>query len=135
MNLKANVKDLYAMLFQGRTEEAWEKYYAEDVVRRTEWETRVGRTQNRDEDREFVDNVESWKSNEITAMGADEEREVTMVQFSQEFLHKKFGPMARWTCLRRVRLRDEAQQQEWRTALKNELAIGLPGDRWQEPAS
>ena len=93
MNLKANVKDLYAMLFQGRTEEAWEKYYAEDVVRRTEWETRVGRTQNRDEDREFVDNVESWKSNEITAMGADEEREVTMVQFSQEFMHKKFGPL------------------------------------------
>ena len=36
MNLKANVKDLYAMLFQGRTEEAWEKYYAEDVVRMTE---------------------------------------------------------------------------------------------------
>ena len=93
MNLNASVKDLYAMLFQGRTEEAWEKYYAEDVVRRTEWGTRVGRTQNRDEDREFVDDVESWKSNEITAMGADEERGVTMVQFSQEFMHKKFGPL------------------------------------------
>ncbi len=91
MNLKASVKDLYAMLFQGCAEEAWEKFYAEDVVRRTEWETRVGRTQNRDNIQEFVDSVESWKSNEITAMGIDEDRAVTMVQFSQEFKHKKWG--------------------------------------------
>ena len=91
MNLNASVKDLYAMLFQGRTEEAWEKFYAEDVVRRTEWETRVGRTQNRDNIQEFVDSVESWTSNEITAMGTDEERAVTMVQFSQEFKHKRWG--------------------------------------------
>ncbi len=91
MDLKACVKDLYAMLFEGRTEEAWERFYAEDVVRRTEWETRVGRTQNRDYIQEFVDNVESWTSNEITGIGIDEERAVTMVQFSQEFKHRMWG--------------------------------------------
>ena len=91
MNLNASVKDLYAMLSQGRTEEAWEKYYAEDVVRRTEWGTRVGRTQNQDDIQEFIDHVELWKSNEITAMCADEERAVTTVQFSQEFMHKLWG--------------------------------------------
>jgi ketosteroid isomerase-like protein len=92
MTLRESVKDLYGMLWQGRAAEAWDKYYADDLVRRNGFEpTRVGKTQNQAHEQDFLNCVTDWKAFELQAMAVDEDRSVTMVVLFMEFTHKQWG--------------------------------------------
>jgi uncharacterized protein (TIGR03067 family) len=92
MNLKASVEDLNAMLLQGRIQEAWNTYYADDVVRRAGQDTPlVGMKLNLEHDKDFVISVTEWGSSAIKAVAVDEDKAVTMVEWSLEFTHKVWG--------------------------------------------
>ena len=92
MNRKASVEDLNAMLLQGRTQKAWSTYYAGDVVRRVGQDTPlVGKELNLEDDKDFVNNVTEWGGCAIKAVAVDEDKEVTMVEWSLEFTHKVWG--------------------------------------------
>jgi uncharacterized protein (TIGR03067 family) len=92
MTLKESVKDLYGMLWQGRAAEAWDKYYADDLVRRNGFEpARVGKIRNQVHEQDFLNCVTGWKVAEIKAMAVDEDHSVTMVELLMEFTHKQWG--------------------------------------------
>lgn len=92
MNLKASVEDLNAMLLEGRTQEAWNKYYADDMVRRTEWGGLVvGKDLIQERDQDMRNDVAEWGRFAINAVAVDPDKAVTMVEWSLEFTHKSWG--------------------------------------------
>ena len=105
MNLKASVEDLNAMLLQGRTQEAWNTYYAGDVVRRAGQDTPlIGKELNLEHDKDFVNSVTEWGGCAIKAVAADEDKSVTMVEWSLEYTHKFWGHIVQnQVCVQRWR--------------------------------
>jgi len=78
MDLKARVEDLNQMVLDGKMLEAFEKYYADDVVMQ---EINMDPVSGKDANRE---REEKWLSG---AVGDD----VTMVEWFMDYAHKEYG--------------------------------------------
>lgn len=81
MSFLQKIKDLYGMIGQGQLLDAFEKYYAENVVM-TEIgeEPRVGKDLNRVYEKKFLASVEAFHGMGIDAFTANEDEGITAVE-------------------------------------------------------
>lgn len=81
MSYLQKAKDLYAMIGQGQLLEAFEQYYAENVVMEEAGETpREGKDVNREYEKKFLGMVKEIHGGGVDAFTSNEEEGVTMVQ-------------------------------------------------------
>jgi predicted DNA-binding protein YlxM (UPF0122 family) len=80
MSYLQKAKDLYAMINQGQLLEAFEKYYANDVVMQEVGEAeRVGKDINREYEKKFLAMIKEIHGGGVTHFTSNEETGVTMV--------------------------------------------------------
>jgi hypothetical protein len=81
MTNKEKVTDLYRLITNGQLMDAFEKYYADEVVM-TELgeEPRVGKELNRSYEQKFLDSIEDFHGMGIDSITADDDNAVTAVE-------------------------------------------------------
>lgn len=81
MSVEEKIKDVYNHIQNGTALDAFEKYYAENVVMVLEDGTEVeGKDTNRDRENEFFGSVESFNGMGITAFTVNEDEGATAVE-------------------------------------------------------
>ena len=85
-------QDLYKMIFSGQLMDAFEKYYAEDVVM-TEVgeEPRRGKEANRAYEEKFASGLAEVHGANIAAIASNEETGHVFIENSMDFTHKEWG--------------------------------------------
>ncbi len=92
MSIKTDVENMNAMSLQGKWQEAFDKYYADDAVRKISGLVPlVGKDMIRKQGEDFLNGCTELPSYEIKAVAVDEENNVSMVELFQEFTHKLYG--------------------------------------------
>lgn len=80
MNLKHNAEELNRMIMEGQILEAFEKFYADDVIMQENSEDeRVGKDVNREFEKQFVSNVESGTAKLVSTAYSDDGKTVMNV--------------------------------------------------------
>ena len=73
--------EMYQMLGEGKMMEAFEKYYAEDVVMvEANGEAREGKDKNREFELQFLDSIKEMHDGGVSAITSNEDTGVTMVE-------------------------------------------------------
>lgn len=81
MSYLDKINDIYDHLAQGKAMDAFEKYYADDVVMVLEDGTEVeGKDTNRERENEFFDSVEEFHGMQVKGISSNEESGVTAVE-------------------------------------------------------
>lgn len=81
MSVEEKIKDVYKHIQNGTALDAFEKYYAENVVMVLEDGTEIeGKDTNRERENEFFGSVESFNGMGITVVTANEEKGATAVE-------------------------------------------------------
>ncbi|MHC4556390.1 MAG: nuclear transport factor 2 family protein [Planctomycetota bacterium] len=92
MSIKTDVENMDAMSSQGKWQEAFEKYYADDAVRKVSGLVPlVGKDMMREHAEDFLNGCTELPSHEVKVVAVDEENNVSMIEMSQEFTHKFYG--------------------------------------------
>lgn len=90
MSLKELVEDLNSMILKGQILEAFEKYYADDVVmQENEQPPTVGKDLNREREKQFLANVTEFRGAEVKAVAVGDN--VSMVEWFYDYTHKEWG--------------------------------------------
>ncbi len=90
MELKESVNDLNSMILQGNALEAFEKYYAEDVVmQENDLPPTVGKEANREREKEFFSKVVEFRGAEVKAVAIGDG--ITMVEWFFDYTHEDWG--------------------------------------------
>lgn len=84
-------QQLNDMILQGKILEAFDKFYADDVVMEEDGNERVGKDTNREYEEQFVDSIEAFHSAEIKARAVDEENKVTFSEWSMDMTLEGVG--------------------------------------------
>ncbi len=90
MDIQASVKDLNQMILEGKMMDAFEKYYADDVVmQEINMEPIVGKDANRKREIKWLDGITNFRGAEVknAAVGDD----VSMVEWFMDYSHKEYG--------------------------------------------
>ncbi len=83
------ISDIYDHIAQGTALDAFEEYYAENVVMILEDGTEVeGKDTNRERENEFFDSVEAFHGIDITAITSNEEEGLTAVESAMDVTFK-----------------------------------------------
>jgi ketosteroid isomerase-like protein len=78
------------MILEGRALEAFEKYYAEDVVmQENELPPTIGKAANREREKEFFSNLVELRGADVKAVAVGDG--VTMVEWFFDYTHKEWG--------------------------------------------
>lgn len=80
-NIDARDQELNDMILQGKILEAFEEFYAEDIVMEEGGEQREGKEANREYEEQFVDSLEAFHNAEIRSRAVDEENNVTLSEW------------------------------------------------------
>jgi len=81
MNNLDRIKEIYEMLSSGKALEAFDKYYADDVVMiEATGDRREGKAANRDYEENFFNNLEAVHGAGADSFAVDEENDITMVE-------------------------------------------------------
>ncbi len=105
-DLMKKINDLNGLVLQGKTLEAFEKYYHEDVVmQENEADPTVGKAANREREELFLSNLLDFRGAEVVKVTAGEG--VTMVEWHYDFTHREWG----------VRNYTQVSVQEWKDGL------------------
>lgn len=81
MTYLEKTKDIYSLIGQGKLMDAFEKYYADNVVmQELGEEPRVGKEANRKYEMDFLESVKEFHGSGVTAMASDEEKRVVFVE-------------------------------------------------------
>jgi ketosteroid isomerase-like protein len=93
MELKELVTGLNSMILQGNALEAFERYYAEDVVmQENELTPTIGKDANRKREKEFFSNVVEFRGADVKAVAIGDG--VSMVEWFFDYTHKDWGRRA-----------------------------------------
>ena len=84
-------KKLNEMILQGKILQAFDKYYADDIVMEEEDKRREGKEANRKYEEQFVNSLEEFHSAEIKARGVDEDNRVTFSEWENEMTLEGVG--------------------------------------------
>jgi len=84
-------QELNDMILQGKILEAFDKFYAADVVMEEDGEKRVGKEENREYEEQFVNALEQFHSAEIGARAVDEDNNVTLSEWSNDMTLEGVG--------------------------------------------
>lgn len=89
-DIKSMVEDLNNMILQGKAMEAFEKYYADDVVmQENNYPPTVGKDANRERELVFFSNITAFRGAEIHDVAVGDN--VSMVVSSMDYTHKEYG--------------------------------------------
>lgn len=81
MNYLDKVTEMYNMLGKGKMMEAFEKYYAENVVMiEATGDMREGKDKNREFELQFLDSVKEMHGGGVSSITSNEDAKVTMVE-------------------------------------------------------
>jgi ketosteroid isomerase-like protein len=84
-------QDLNQRILEGDILNAFEEFYAEDVVMEEGDDRRVGKDENREYEKGFVDSLEEFHSAEIKARAVDHENNVTFSEWHNEMTLEGVG--------------------------------------------
>ena len=85
-----SVTELNALILQGKILEAFDKFYANDVVmQENENAPRVGKVANRAFEEAFVGNLTAFRGAEVKAVAVGDG--VAMVEWFMDYTHKEWG--------------------------------------------
>jgi SnoaL-like domain len=90
MDLKARVEDLNQLVLDGKMMEAFEKYYANDIVmQEINMDPVSGKDANREREKKWLSGITEFRGAEVknVAVGDD----VTMVEWFMDYSHKEYG--------------------------------------------
>ncbi len=90
-DLNARDQKLNEMILQGEILEAFEKFYADDIVMEEGDDRRVGKEENREYEKQFVNSLQEFHSAEIKARAVDEQNNVTFSQWDNEMTLEGVG--------------------------------------------
>jgi hypothetical protein len=89
-NLKTLINELNSMVLEGKTMEAFEKFYADDVVmQENEQKPTVGKKENRKREEDFLNNLIDFRSARVLDVAVGDN--VTMVKWAYDYTHKEWG--------------------------------------------
>lgn len=92
MSIRADVEDMNAMSLKGKWQEAFDKYYADDAVRRISGLVPlVGKAMIREQVEDFINGCTQFGSSEVKAVAVDEGNNVSMVEWFVEWTQKFYG--------------------------------------------
>ena len=95
-DLKSKVERVQAMIGQGQVLEAFDTYYADDVVMTEKGqEPRVGKQANREFEEYFVKGLTEFRGFEVKSLAVSEETGVAFVETYNDFTHKDWGDQQR----------------------------------------
>ncbi len=80
MNYKEKATDIYNQLGQGKLLDAFDQYYAEDVVMTEPRGTRKGKVECRKYEEQFLDSIQEFHDLEVKNIGANEEAATSFVE-------------------------------------------------------
>lgn len=90
--LRDNVNDLNAMILQGSILDAFDKYYAEDVVMQDgEQPERVGFADCRTFEEGFVSSLTAFRGAEVKSVTVDEESGTAAIEWHFDYSHSEWG--------------------------------------------
>lgn len=90
-DLNTRDQELNEMILQGEILEAFEKFYADDIVMEEGDDRRVGKDENREYEKQFVNSLQEFHSAEIKARAVDEENNVTFSEWDNEMTLEGVG--------------------------------------------
>lgn len=90
-DINALDQELNDMILQGKILEAFDKFYAEDIVMEEEDNRREGKEANREYEEQFVGSLQEFHSAEIKARGIDEDNNVTFSEWENEMTLEGVG--------------------------------------------
>lgn len=82
---------LNEMILQGKILEAFDKYYAENVVMEEDGDERVGKETNREYEEQFVNSLEEFHGAEIKSRSVDSENNVTFSEWHNDMTLEGVG--------------------------------------------
>lgn len=89
MGIKEDVKELNDMILQGKMMDAFEKFYADDVImQENSEEERVGKDVNRKFEQEFMSNIEEFHSAKVNHVAFTDDGDVAMVYWEMDITFK-----------------------------------------------
>ncbi|CAM1341905.1 SnoaL-like domain-containing protein [Tenacibaculum amylolyticum] len=89
-NLLEKISDLNDLILQGKILDAFEKYYHEDItMQENEHPPVVGKKQNREREKAFVDAIVEFRSAKPLKVTIGEN--TTMVEWHLDYSHKELG--------------------------------------------
>ncbi|MCK4747994.1 MAG: nuclear transport factor 2 family protein [Bacteroidales bacterium] len=92
MSLEENVQGYFDLLSKGQMMDAFEKYYAEDVVMQENNEDpRVGKEANRNFEIEYMSSIEEVHGSEIKNVAINQESGTVFIQSFMDATFKDFG--------------------------------------------
>lgn len=89
-NLRSLITELNDMVIRGMTMQAFEKFYADDIImQENEEQPTIGKLANRKREEEFLDQLIDFRSAKVldVAIGDD----VTMVRWAYDYTHREWG--------------------------------------------
>ncbi len=93
-NIKPLVTDLNTMLTQGKLLEAFDKYYADNVVmQENNSEPRIGKEANRKSEEAFVGGVTAY--NDVQILNSAVNGNTAITEYFMDVDHKEWGHMAK----------------------------------------
>jgi len=89
MGIKEDVKELNDMILNGKMMEAFEKFYADDVVmQENSEEPRVGKDANREFEKKFMENIEEFHGAKLNATAFTDEGDIAMNYWDMDITFK-----------------------------------------------
>jgi hypothetical protein len=90
MNLKELVEGLNSMILKGQIMEAFEKYYHNEIImQENEQPPTIGKTENREREKQFLANLAEFRKAEVKAVAIGDN--ITMVEWFFDYTHKEWG--------------------------------------------
>ncbi len=88
MSYKEKAQDIYHQLQQGKLLDAFDKYYAEQVVMTEPRGTREGKAECRAYEEQFLNSVQEFHSLEINKVGSNEDEATSFVESTMDVTFK-----------------------------------------------
>jgi limonene-1,2-epoxide hydrolase len=88
MTLKEKTQDIYNMIGEGKLLEAFDKYYADNIVMTEPRGTREGKATCREYEEQFLDSVQEFHGMEVKAIAADEDAGVSFHETTMDVTFK-----------------------------------------------
>jgi len=80
-DIDARDQELNDMILQGKILEAFEEFYADDIVMEEDGTGRAGKDANREYEEQFVEALQEFHGAEIRSRAVDEENNVTLSEW------------------------------------------------------
>ena len=91
-NIKEKVEKLNSMILEGQILEAFDQYYADEVVMQdNDTDPRIGKETCRKFEEDFVNNLTAFRGAEVKNVMISEDAGVSVVEWDFDYSHKEWG--------------------------------------------